>query len=220
MGRYDSAMLAQNFLSRHQHDWHLSWQALAPQPPEKDLLANLCERYSEAHRQYHTLQHLDACLRHLSALRGLATRPHEVALALWFHDAIYHLGAADNERRSAEWASHALLSASAEATVVRRVFALSMVTRHEHAPASVDEQVMLDVDLAILGARDSVFDGYEGQVRAEYHAVPEPLFRVNRRRILQGFLLRKRIYHTDMFHGRFEAQAQRNLARSIAALQD
>ena len=213
-------MNAQDFITRHAPAWHAAWQSLSGRQGDEALLQALVVRYSEPHRHYHTLAHLDACLRHLSDLRGLATHADEVALALWFHDAIYDIGAADNERSSADWAARALRSASVEAAVAHRVVALIMVTRHEVAPRTADEQVMLDVDLAILGARAEVFDGYEDQVRAEYHAVSEPLFRANRRRILQGFLARERIYHTAEFHGLFEAQARRNLARSIAALQD
>jgi len=213
-------MNAQDFISRHAPTWHATWQTLCGQRGDAALLQSLVTRYSEPHRHYHTLDHLDACLRHLPALRGLATYPDEVALALWFHDAIYDIGAADNERRSADWAVKSLLAAKVEAAVTQRVSELILVTRHEVMPQTVDEQIMLDVDLAILGTRAGVFDGYEGQVRAEYRTVPEPLFRANRRRILQGFLARGRIYHTDPFYGRFETQARLNLARSIAALHD
>lgn len=213
-------MIAEDFIHRQTSHWQAAWQSLCGQPGDAALLHALVARYTEPHRHYHTLQHLDACLRHLPALRGFASHPDEVALALWFHDAIYDIGATDNERRSAHWAVDSLLSAGVEVAVSQRVFSLIMVTRHDVAPRTVDEQVMLDVDLAILGARAEVFDGYEGQVRVEYRTVSEPLFRANRRRILQGFLARERIYHTGLFHGRFETQARRNLARSIAALQD
>lgn len=213
-------MTTQEFIDRHVLHWHASWHSVCAQQGDAVLLKALVARYSEPHRHYHTLQHLDACLRHLPELRGLATHPDEIALALWFHDAIYDIGAADNERRSADWAVASLLSAQSEAAVAQRVIALILLTRHDAAPQTVDEQIMLDVDLAILGARAEVFDGYEGQVRAEYQNVPEALFRANRRRILQGFLARERLYHTDLFHQRLETTARHNLARSIAALQD
>lgn len=213
-------MKASDFLTRNAPAWHASWLSLTGRPGDQGLLQALVARYGETHRRYHTLDHLDACLRHLPALRGLAAQPHEIALALWFHDAIYDIGASDNEGRSANWAAQALQSAAVDTQAVQRVVALILVTRHDAAPATVDEQLMLDVDLAILGAPIAVFDGYEHQVRAEYSAVPEPLFRANRRRILQGFLARERIYHSAPFHGRLEMQARQNLARSIAALQD
>ena len=61
----------------------------------------------------------------------------------------------------------------------------------------------------ILGTRAAVFDAYEQQIRAEYQSVPEPQFRANRRRILQGFLARERIYHTALFFDAREARRAR-----------
>lgn len=198
--------------------WHEAWQALGVAQPDAALLAALEARYREPHRHYHTLEHLDACLRHFVSARTLAEHPHEIVLALWFHDAVYAIRAPDNERLSADWAREALTTAGVDAEVAGRVHALVMVTRHDVAPATVDQQLLLDADLSILGARAAVFDAYEQQVFAEYAAVPRDAFRANRRRILQGFLDRPRIYHTAQFHDRLEAQARANLARSIRQL--
>lgn len=74
------------------------------------------------------------------------------------------------------------------------------------------------MDLAILGAPPALFDHYEQQIVREYQAVPPAAFRSNRRRILQGFIDRPRIYHTAAFHDTREAQARSNLRRSIQAL--
>jgi predicted metal-dependent HD superfamily phosphohydrolase len=211
-------MQIDDFILRHQAHWHASWQALARCAPAPDLLAALTRRYQEPHRHYHTLQHLDACLRHLSGLHALAQRPHEVALALWFHDAIYDIGASDNEQRSADWAQAAVLECGGEQDAAERVHAAIMVTRHDQAPDTADQQILLDVDLAILGATAAVFDGYEQQIGREYQAVAPAAFRANRRRILQGFLDRPRIYHTAFFRETREAQARANLGRSIAVL--
>ena len=208
-----------SFIARHQPGWQAAWQALAPRCAEpSSLLQQLAARYAEAHRHYHTLQHLDACLRHLEQQRMLAQRPDEVALALWFHDAIYDIGAADNEQRSADWARSALRDHGGAADAAQRVHALVMVTRHDQPPQTPDQQLLLDVDLAILGAPPAVFDDYERQIVREYQAVPTAAFRSNRRRILQGFLDRPRIYHTTAFHETREAQARDNLGRSIRAL--
>ncbi len=211
-------MQAQPFIARHQPAWNANWQALAPQPPPADLLALLCARYCEPHRHYHTLEHLNACLRHLAGMRALARQADAVALALWFHDAIYDIGASDNERRSAEWARTALQDCGAAQETADQVHALIMVTRHDQPPQSADQELLLDVDLAILGAPPAVFDAYERQIVREYQSVESAAFRSNRRRILQGFLDRERIYHTRQFHELREAQARSNLGRSILAL--
>ena len=211
-------MLFPDFIARHQPDWQKTWQVLAPQPPASTLLTELTVRYNEPHRHYHTLEHLDACQRHLSSLRHLAQRPHEVALALWFHDAIYDIAASDNEARSADWAHAELQALGSAPDTAERVHALIMVTRHDQPPQTIDQEVLLDVDLAILGASPEQFDAYEQQVVREYQAVPTARFRNNRRRILQGFLNRPQIYHTAPFRATRETQARENLARSVQAL--
>ena len=211
-------MQAQAFLTRHQAAWCAAWQALASQPPAPAVLATLTTRYSETHRHYHTLEHLHACLRHLDSLADLAHRPHEVAVALWFHDVVYTIGASDNEQRSADWAGTALLAAGAAPETAGRVHALIMVTRHDQPPKTPDAALLLDIDLAILGAPAAIFDAYEQQIFREYQAVPSAAFRSNRARILKGFLDRERIYHTPRFHDQRETQARANLARSIQAL--
>ncbi len=211
-------MQAQAFLTRHQTAWHSAWQALAPRPPATSVLAALTTRYCEPHRHYHTLEHLDACLRHLDGSADLAHNRHEITLALWFHDALYAIGATDNEQRSADWAGTELRVAGAPQAVADRVQALVMVTRHDKRPQTPDEALLLDVDLAILGAPAAVFDAYEQQIMREYAAVPPAAFRRNRARILQGFLDREQLYHTPRWRDQREAQARTNLARSIRTL--
>lgn len=211
-------MTADPFAERHRSDWLALWHALTGRPPDAALFDAVLRGYCEPHRHYHTLEHLDACLRHLGKHRALAQHPNALALALWFHDAIYSIGAADNEQRSADWARTALQAHGARAEISERVHALIMVTRHEQPPCTPDQALLLDVDLAILGAPPAVFDSYEQQIVREYQAVPAKAFRDNRRRILQGFLQRPRIYHTAAFHDAREKQARANLVRSIQAL--
>ena len=207
-------------MQSHEQSWEDLWRSLRVERVDPTLLAALLRRYSEPQRKYHTLQHLDACLAHFETVRTQAPHPHEVELALWFHDAIYDIGASDNEARSADWAREALRSAGGDAQAAQRVHDLVRVTRHDVVPQTPDQQVLLDVDLSILGASPRIFDAYEQQIRAEYAGVPENAFRSRRRRILQQFLDRPRIYHTTQFHGQFEAQARDNLARSIRQLAD
>lgn len=214
-------MHTRDFIARHEPSWHTMWQALAPgRPAPQALLTELLARYSEPHRHYHTLEHLDACLRHLAVVHDQLERPQEIACALWFHDAIYVVGGSDNELRSADWAHQALLAAGGAADAADRIHAAIMVTRHDQPAQTADQQLLLDVDLAILGAAPAVFDAYEQQIMREYQSVPTDRFRSNRRRILQGFLDRAQIYHRAPFLATRETQARANLARSIAALAD
>ncbi len=200
--------------------WRELWKSLGATRADEELHAELIKRYREPQRHYHSEQHLDECLRHFAGARGEAEHPAEVELALWFHDAVYDPKRPDNEARSAEWAVEAATAAGLGPEVAARVRSLVMVTRHDeaHAPVTPDERLVVDVDLAILGASLGRFEEYERQVRAEYSGVPGVLFRPRRRAILRGFLARERIYRTSHFHDRFETKARENLHRSVTRL--
>jgi predicted metal-dependent HD superfamily phosphohydrolase len=171
-------------------------------------------RYSEPWRKYHTLQHLRECIVTFESAAHLATRPAEVEAALWFHDAIYELRRSDNEEQSARLAEGVLSDAGAPREVGARVATLVLATKHTGAPESADEQLLIDIDLSILGATESRFADYERQIREEYSFVPEVVFREKRRAILQSFIARPRIYSTQHFSGLLEQQARVNLARA------
>jgi predicted metal-dependent HD superfamily phosphohydrolase len=197
--------------------WHDAWRDLRLPPPD-GVLDALLARWAEPHRRYHTTQHLRECLALCGAHRGDAAHPGEVAVALWFHDAIYDTARHDNEAASADWARRVLREAGAADDVVARVQALVLATRHSQVPATPDEGLLVDIDLAILGAEPARFDEYERQIRDEYGFVPEDVFRAKRAAILRGFLERPALFSTAALGARFEARARVNLARAIANL--
>ena len=199
-------------------DWQAAWHDLHLPAPADAVLAALLARWAEPHRRYHTLQHLRECLALFEEEAALAERPGEVAIALWFHDAVYDTSRHDNEAASADWARHVLRGAGAQADVADRVHALVMATCHAAVPVAPDARLLVDIDLAILGADAAGFYDYERQIRAEYAFVPEARFREKRAEILRAFLARPRIYATPRLAGRFEAAARANLRRAIEAL--
>jgi predicted metal-dependent HD superfamily phosphohydrolase len=93
-----------------------------------------------------------------------------------------------------------------------------MATKHIAVPLGIDAEVLVDVDLGILGADPERFDEYERQVRKEYAWVPAPLYRRERRRVLQEFSSRPTIYFTEQFRLSHEVRARENIARSLARL--
>ena len=198
--------------------WNAAWRELGVQQPDEALFNRLVACYSEKHRHYHTLQHLRECLDTLAPERGRARHPAEVELALWFHDAFYDVHRDDNEARSADWARDAMLAAGVAPDAAQRVHAMVIAT-DGHAPSDdPDTQLLIDVDLAILGAPPERFDESSRQIRAEYIHRPDPVFREGRIRVLGGFLARPRLYVTEPFHDACEAQARANLQRAIEQL--
>jgi predicted metal-dependent HD superfamily phosphohydrolase len=179
------------------------------------VFAELVAAYREPGRFYHDLRHVAdmlAILRHHGA-------PVELELAAWFHDAVYESRALDNEDRSAVLATDALHRMGLAAEHIERVATLIRMTRdHRTDPDDADAQLLLDADLAILGATPEKYNEYAHAIRQEYAWVPEARYRGGRRAVLQRFLDRPRIFTTGALYQEREASARRNLSAEIAAL--
>ena len=200
--------------------WLRSWTELGiPASAQlQDFFVEITARYAEPHRFYHTNQHLAECFERWSELRAQAQHPAEVEVALWFHDAVYETHSDSNEARSANLAREATLRLGVEAASVQRILDLILATRHAAQPVDQDTRLIVDTDLAILGAKSARFAEYEQQVREEYAWVPENIFRERRATILKGFLQRPHIFSTDLFRTRYEQQARTNIRQSLEAL--
>lgn len=149
--------------------------------------------------------------------RRLST-PREIELAIWFHDAIYDSKRKDNEERSADWARREAIRFGVPRESAERIHSLILATEHQEAPVTQDAKILLDADLAILGAAPARFDQYEQQVREEYSWVPGFVFRRKRRELLSRLLGRKAIYATELLRARYEQLARDNLKRSLGRL--
>jgi len=197
------------------------WSALCSRlgiEPDPQTYDALVSAHAEAHRAYHTLDHIAACLRHLDDVRDLADRPDEIEMALWFHDAIYAPFSATNEEDSAAWAADWLQDKGMDKSVIDRISHHILDTKSHDAPKTTDGQLMLDIDLSILGTPEQVYDEFETHIRREYRRVPGFIFRKTRKAILEGFLARERLYNCGYFYESLEAQARMNLKRAISKL--
>lgn len=184
--------------------------------------------YATPPRAYHDLQHVHAVLGHyfdVAAGPGWV-QPVEVWLAVLYHDAVHAPGARDNEARSAElaqqhitrWLADAGIDAARVADLIGLTARHGALARADLAsdPYPADARHFLDCDMAILGAEPSVFAAYDRAIANEYRGVvPAWLFKLNRRRFLKALLARERIFLSDFFHARLDAQARINLRRAV-----
>ena len=198
-----------------------NWDALLSRlgvPADDETYDALVAAHGAPDRHYHTLAHIDDCLGQLAGC-GLPARDHDpIALALWFHDAVYDWRSTTNEADSARWAVKFLEQSSAPTALSDQVVNLIMATCHTGPDDPEDDcALIVDIDLSILGRPLEIYDRYETAIRAEYQLVPEPLYKQGRRKVLQEFLDRPAIFATEHFIA-YEAQARQNLARAIAAL--
>jgi predicted metal-dependent HD superfamily phosphohydrolase len=207
-------LVAKKTMKQLERSWQRAWDDLGLDAPD-DLRQRLMVVYEQPHRHYHSLQHLQECIVHFETAMGLANHPSEVEMALWFHDAIYDPHAKDNEQRSADWAVAELTRQGVGAASAQRVHALIMATCHRATPSDPDQQLLVDIDLSILGASPARFAEYDAQVRAEYDWVETGVYQTKRKTVLKGFLDRPTIYSTAFFRERYEQQARANLQRLI-----
>lgn len=201
-----------------EQSWTAMWKRLGAQGDANAVYNDLVARYSEPHRAYHTLQHIGHCLDELEQVRHLAANSDAVELALWYHDAVYDTKTKDSEERSATLAVEMVRNASLSDNLGQSVANLIMATKHSATPSDSDVQLLVDIDLSILGQAEEKFDEYERQVRKEYEWVSEDAFIAGRSAILKSFLDRPNIYATQFFRNKYETQARRNIARSLARL--
>jgi len=178
--------------------------------------ARLSAAYSEPHRAYHTLEHIETLFAEFDAARQLSERPDEVEYAIWFHDAVYDARSDVNEEKSADLAAEVASEIGLPPAFASSVRALIIATDHAAAPPARDAQLIVDCDLAPLGCSAEQFRENGKRVRHEYAWIPEDEYIARRSAFLGQFLARPHIYCTDPFREQYEAQARRNLQSVIS----
>jgi predicted metal-dependent HD superfamily phosphohydrolase len=195
------------------------WQTLLENWDVDSSLANqefdeLSRKYGGADRAYHTLDHVEHVLGVVHQLADRADDRLPVELAAWLHDVVYDSRASDNEERSAAYAvrlCHELRIPCAE-----KAAELILKTKTHEAGGDPSAEILLDADLAILGAGETEYLDYTARIRQEYAWVPEDEYRSGRTFVLNRFLSWPAIYH---YLVELEAPARRNLVRETTSLQ-
>lgn len=187
----------------------------------KTLWQDITDRYNETQRAYHTLEHLAQLFAQFEQVQQYLHEPHIIALALYYHDVIYEPRRADNELQSAEYMIKKL-SPYLDVEQYRRIDDLIMLTADHELDADKDSDLdaafLLDMDLSILGSVWSDYKRYAQAVRQEYSHVPITNYRTGRTKVLAGLLAPPRLYLTDYYFERLEAQARDNIKREISLL--
>ena len=179
------------------------------------LQLDVLARYGENGRFYHTLPHIHHILTLLTPFAPRMTDWTALQLAVWFHDIIYDPRASDNEEQSAAYAT-AVLHPFLQPEILNRIEQLILATKsHQAADGDTDAQLLLDADLAILGASQTDYANYAAAIRQEYGFVPEMAYREGRTAVLHHFLTRPRLYH-HLTH--LERPARANLQWEMTCL--
>jgi len=201
------------------------WQALTTavfaDPAAADAVwTELLRHYSEAQRSYHNLSHVAALLRRAEQQREHIRSMETVEFSIWFHDVIYDTHLKDNEQRSAEWARCAMIAMEIDEYHIPPVMeCISATATHTvTAPEIVDLPLFLDMDLAILGAEEKVYQAYSKAIQSEYAWVASDDYRHGRSRVIEDFLQRPALFYTPRMAAELEAQARDNLSAELREL--
>jgi predicted metal-dependent HD superfamily phosphohydrolase len=160
----------------------------------------------------------------VAAMSRQQPTPELIAAAL-YHDAVYQPRADDNEASSAALARVDLAEVGWTVQRSHAVEAMIMATAGHELPEhgapqnGVDQTpILVDADLAILGAEPLAYQAYANGVRAEYFFVDDVHWRMGRSRVLQHFLDRQWIYTSDYMRRELEHRARANIEAELVTL--
>jgi predicted metal-dependent HD superfamily phosphohydrolase len=179
----------------------------------KDIFVMLKENYENITRYYHNWKHIQFCLHEFKMISS--TIPVEyhftIILAIYYHDFFYNIYRLDNEEISAKRAMFDLLALGYLEKDIKKIYDTILLTTHENFCDNLEGQIMLDIDLSILGQKYPQFEKYEKGIRKEFRNVPDISYSYNRIKFLKKMLIQESIYQTDNFKEKYEEIARKNI---------
>lgn len=172
--------------------------------------------YTNASRHYHDLSHLENMFEKLGYVKDEIEDMDAVCFSIFYHDIVYKVTQSDNELKSAEALENDLSTTSFDR--IQKCKSQIEATKNHERSEFQDTNILLDLDLSILGADWEVYEDYTKNVRKEFKIYPNFLCRKGRKKFLKTFLAKNQIFKTDYFIENFEQQAIKNLKRELELL--
>lgn len=189
--------------------------------------------YTQAHRAYHSWEHIDALLERLDEFAHLATRPDLVATAIFWHDVVHLPRGSDgalrldavNVRDSAVTFRRYTLLEGGEADAVQDL--VLATADHKRARATLlhypgfsdDLDLFVDLDLSPLASPWDEFVANTRKIRSESMGVDEAEFSAKQADMLEGLASDGGpLFRRAEIREKLDATARVNLMRCIASL--
>ncbi|MFK7750172.1 MAG: hypothetical protein AB8B65_17405 [Kordia sp.] len=202
-----------------------SWLNLTSKYTDDELLLNqlwkeIKQQYTTKKRHYHNLIHLDYMLQLASNDQADLNDYDTLQFAIWYHDSIYNATKSNNEVKSAEFAQKRLKKLQIDPKKAENCTNLIISTKkHEILNTqNQDNAYLLDWDLAILGTTWESYLTYTQNIRKEYSMFPDFMYKKGRKKVLQHFLTRPRIYYTEKYFDLWETIARENIQKELTLL--
>jgi predicted metal-dependent HD superfamily phosphohydrolase len=195
------------------------WAELAgDSPTSRTEWAALVAAWSEPHRRYHGLAHLAAVLGLVGQLSAEADDPAAVALAAWYHDAVYDPESDDNEQVSAERARAGLRGLVPDERMHEVARLVLLTAGHAPEPGDANGAVLCDADLAVLAGPPDAYAAYASAVRAEYAHLSDEEFTAGRIAVLERLLDLPRLYRLPAVAEAWTPLARANMTAELTLL--
>lgn len=184
------------------------------------LFSEIKNHYINPKRHYHNLNHIYSMLDQANKYKIKLKDFDIICFSIWYHDIIYSSSKQDNEEKSADFAASKLGLLNLKTAQIEVCKKIILSTK-EHIPFIVnndDNKFLLDFDLAILGQDWKSYEDYCRKIRQEYIRYPNFMYKKGRKKALQHFLEKERIYHTKEYYNQFEKAARNNITKEISLL--
>ena len=162
--------------------------------------------YSKPTRHYHTLKHLEDIYIELQPFKLTSI----LEFAIFYHDIVYDVKRDDNEEQSALLAKKRLEELSVPSMFIEKISQLIIETKIHKASSKLNA-LFLDADLSILGSSQERYKEYVQDVRKEYAFYDDTTYFSGRKKVLESFLDKERIYESRYFYDKYERQARVNI---------
>lgn len=182
--------------------------------------ADIETAYSAEERYYHTLHHLEQIFAELKPVKHLVADWPALVFSAFFHDLVYdtseNLLHQNNEVRSAELAEQKLSAMRVDEETIAKCKAQILSTRHHDYSGDNDTNLLNDADMSILGQSPEQYAKYRLGIKKEFESYPQQMFVKGRKKFLEHFLGKQRLFHTDYFFTRYEQPARKNISAELA----
>lgn len=172
--------------------------------------------YTAKNRYYHNLQHLENMLQELEMVKQEVKHMDSLLFSIYYHDIVYQATRSDNEHQSALLFKQQI--SPTNFNNIEYCFLQIEATKAHERSEDYDTNILLDLDLSILGKSQAIYKKYCQQIRQEYRIYPNMLYRRGRKRVLAKMLEHSSIYKTTTFIEKYEKQARANIALELNQL--
>lgn len=197
---------------------HLVLNYTSNEDKVSELWNELAIKYSGPERHYHTLHHLSKMMQWVDQLEEVIVDLDTMCFSIFYHDVIYDASRKDNEEKSAEFARERLALLGLSSAQIDKCSQQIVSTKAHEVSADQDTNILIDIDLSILGTDQLTYEWYSKAIRKEYEVYPDEIYIPGRIAVLRHFLQKPVIFKTPFVASKLEEQAQCNLETELNTL--